>query len=207
MGMYEKILNEKRYTTVVGTINDHIAHVRQIFPKLFEGKNFNIYMQVAVKDIATFLNEKKITELQCTETWGKLPMGKGTMTRNAFVEVVEKVLQTAVSSLEPLEPTRPTVSSYATLVTDGKVAIVNDNLARKLDTFTKGKIASVFDYGNNYKGHGPTRNLGVGVLHAHVGGGDGIAFSWTGDVLTIHGYGTKSDSAPSGSSGYKWITN
>jgi hypothetical protein len=101
---------------------------------------------------------------------------------------------------------RPTVSSYATLVTEGKVAIASDSLARKLDTFTKGKIASVFDYGNNYKGHGPTRNLGVGVLHAHVGGGDGIAFSWTGDILTIHGYGTKSDSAASGSSGYKWIT-
>jgi hypothetical protein len=85
MGIYEKILNEKRYTTVVGSINDYIAHVRQIYPKLFEGKSFNFYLQEAVKDISKFLNEKKITETQLTETWGKLPMGKGTMTRTAFM--------------------------------------------------------------------------------------------------------------------------
>ncbi len=206
MGIYDKILDAKRWNANAPTINDHFVDIRQIFPKLFEGKSFNTYMQMAVKDASKVLEDAKVTDEQMKAAWARIPMGRGAITRTNFVAAVEKALQEAMKGLEPLEPARAVQSDYATLRANGGVVMANTSLEAKLDRMTRTKVASVFDYGNTYGGHGPTRNLGPGVLHAHVGGGDGIAFSWTGDVLTIHGYGVKSDSAPSGSSGYSWTT-
>jgi hypothetical protein len=46
---------------------------------------------------------------------------------------------------------------------------------------------------------------GMPGFHEHITGGDAIEFRWRGDkTIIITAYGTKSDSAPMGSGGYKW---
>jgi hypothetical protein len=129
-----------------------------------------------------------------------------------LVTAMEPRIQDAISDLEPLPPPAPALN-YDTLVGQGNITVsagAATTAIGGLNTTTlanyKKKACSVYARGQGYRGHGPTSCLGVGVLHCHVGNGDGIGFRWVGTTLNIHGWGVKDDTAPKaqGNSGYKW---
>lgn len=93
--------------------------------------------------------------------------------------------------------------TFESLIAD-KLLVVPSSVARAMDRFAEDKAVSIYARGSGYKGHGPTDVLGSGALHTHVTNGTALGYKWKGKVLHIVGWGEKSDSAGSGTSGYNW---
>jgi hypothetical protein len=206
MGVFEKYLASKDLTKIKGTIGDHQAAVRSYFQERFAGKPAaNPYLQKAVKEGAAKLKAAGATD--DAKKFAEVPGGKGDKARTDFIAAVEGAIQEAFNGLEP--PPAPSTLKYEDIdkrFADPKLETRIEGLQQNVAKNIKAKICSIYGAGSRYKGHGPTTALGSGVLHAHVGNGDGIAFKWEGETLVIHGYGVKDDSAKPGNSGYAWTT-
>jgi hypothetical protein len=202
MGVFSEFLTTKELTKIKGTIGEHQAAVREYFATRFQGKTAaNTFLQQAVKEGAAKLKAKGATDE--SKKFAEVGGGKGEAARTDFVNAVEAAIQEAFNAVEPPPEEAPELN-YETI--DKRYAV--PSLAAKIENMRDAttKICSIYARGKAYKGHGPTTSLGSGVLHAHVGNGDGIGFKWDGDTLVIYGYGKKSDAAPKGTSGYAWTT-
>lgn len=186
------------------TIDDHRGFVRKIFQRRFDGMLFSIFLQNAIKASEAVLTKAGAANGHDSKAFGTLSGGK--KIREDFIKAVEDEIQRAILHLDPPETTAAAISDYDDLIADGKVFLRNPRLADHLTETARKKVAAIYDYGDTYGGHGPTTALGSGVLHAHANNDDGIAFKWGTGVLEIVAYGTKSDSASPGNSGYAWTT-
>lgn len=87
------------------------------------------------------------------------------------------------------------------------VAYSNDKVKKACaaDSNCKSRINEVVAHGHPYVGHKAVSAIKA-QGHVHVGNSNAIAFSWKSESeLKIVGYGTKSNSAKPGNSGYEWI--
>lgn len=102
-------------------------------------------------------------------------------------------------------PEEPEPVTFEDLVKDGKITFSSTKVGSliKADKNNKAKATTIFQRGKSYKGHGPTAELG-NALHAHVTNKTALGFRFNGDKLEVVGFGVKSDSAGSGTSGYTW---
>lgn len=95
--------------------------------------------------------------------------------------------------------------TFTGLVQARKVTMTR-SVGKMIGNEEKAKIISIYTEGSGYSGHGATTALGARVCHTHVTNRTALGFRWDDDVLTIVGWGEKSDSAGSGTSGYDWTT-
>ena len=95
--------------------------------------------------------------------------------------------------------------TFTDLVRDRKVTMTR-SVGKLIGNEEKAKIISIYTEGSGYSGHGATTARGARACHAHVTNRTALGFRWDDDVLVIVGWGEKSDSAASGTSGYDWTT-
>lgn len=203
-GIFESYIDSKQANSYLKrSIRDHVNDIDGVFRQRFEGKLYSHALGVTKRAARDLLVKVAPDPDDWEQPFVNLK-GKGRSTRDAFVALVEKEVQYAMSHFFPADAEGPVVSEYATLVADGNVLLRRDGIDALLTDTAKKKVAAIYDYGNTYGGHGPTTALGPGVLHAHANDGDGIAFKFDGSTLEIVAYGTKSDTAPPGTSGYSW---
>ncbi|WP_263351765.1 hypothetical protein [Acidicapsa acidisoli] len=208
MPLFEKCLKASRID-VNKPVAVHLVAVRKVFPSMFpgQGTQTEVYLQEAVKAGARVLRKYSIGTAQEETAWSLLGNTEGrppgAQMRDAFCKTIDEVLTSALDALEPAVKPSATPSSWSSIRKSFPVA----SLERRLEPADKTKICAIYDRGKGYKGHGPTRSLGAGVLHAHVGNGTGVAFKWEGDSLAVYAVGEKSDKAPEGSSGYNWTAS
>jgi hypothetical protein len=150
-----------------------------------------------------FLEEKLITEKQL-QSMGWYTATAKTM-RDEWIAAAEEVIQAALSQLSP-PPAGVSAKSFDTLVTEGAITFTGNTVKNAMTKQGKTKASSIHAMGSNYSGHGPTISLGRNVFHAHIGNGDGLAFSWNNSNLVICGVGKKDGNTIKGTSGYTWTT-
>ena len=204
MAVYERYLEREGFNVHVNTPSDYAAGALDCANRyLNDQPGFSRRLGDIQTEIQRRLHISGITPAQKTQILGKLENSTQKLLR--IKTEFETLIEQLIDDMLPAPPRGSVIRPYAEIANEFD-APQNVRSAIDRERSVQTKVASVFSMGVGYTGHGPTTALGMGVLHCHVGNGDGIAFKWEGGRLKVVALGKKSDSAPSGNSGYSWHT-
>jgi hypothetical protein len=204
MAVYENYLQREGFNVHVNTPSDYAAGALDCATRyLGDQPGFHKRVGDIHTEIQRRLMKTGVTPAQKSEPLGKLPESAQKLL--SIKTEFESLIEHLIDDMLPAPPRGSVIRSYADIKNEFDATNTVKNAIER-DRNVQTKVASVFCMGSDYKGHGPTVALGHGVLHCHVGNGDGIAFKWEGGRLKVVALGKKSDSVPSGNSGYNWHT-
>ena len=204
MAVYENYLQREGFNVHVNSPSDYAAGALDCAGRyLNDQPGFSRRLGDIQTEIQRRLHNSGITPAQKSEVLGKLPNSTQKLIR--ITTEFETLIEQLIDDMLPAPPRGSVIRSYDEIAGEFD-ASRNVRSAIDRDRSVQTKVASVFTMGEGYTGHGRTTALGIGVLHCHVGNGDGIAFKWEGGRFKVVALGKKSDSAPSGNSGYNWHT-
>jgi hypothetical protein len=204
MAVYENYLTREGFNVHVNSPSDYAAGALDCATRyLGDQPGYHKRMGDIQTEIQRRLLKTGVTPAQKSEPLGKLPESAQKLL--SIKTEFETLIEYLIDEMLPDPPRGSVIRTYADIKNDFD-ATDTVKTAIERDRNVQTKVASVFCMDQGYKGHGPTIALGYGVLHCHVGNGDGIAFKWEGGRFKVIALGKKSDSAPSGNSGYNWHT-